>query len=146
VKCNYEGKRIDTLEGKRLLPYRRKNADDFRRTLSACAEPCGCHISKIWKEPITLPPEWSQSRPMLNKGSREGNANAWVLIRIGALLASATSFRGGQRQRIAYAAAWRVDTSELLWRDELISALDCSIQAQVLDLMNGRPGSRQCLP
>jgi len=135
-EVHYEGKRIDTLEGKALLPYRRKMQMIFQNPYASLNP--RMTIQQTLEEPIHFHhPEWSKT-DVLNKvqevmqsvgidpdwGSRFGH-----------------EFSGGQRQRIAIARALAVDP-EFIVADEPISALDVSIQAQVLNLMMDAQESR----
>ncbi|UQG62194.1 ATP-binding cassette domain-containing protein [Marinobacter sp. M3C] len=135
-EVHYEGKRIDTLEGKALLPYRRKMQMIFQNPYASLNP--RMTIQQTLEEPIHFHhPEWSKT-DVLNKvqevmqsvgidpdwGSRFGH-----------------EFSGGQRQRIAIARALAVDP-EFIVADEPISALDVSIQAQVLNLLMDAQESR----
>ena len=135
-EVHYEGQRIDTLEGKALLPYRRKMQMIFQNPYASLNP--RMTIQQTLEEPIRFHHrEWSKA-DVLNKvqevmqsvgidpdwGSRFGH-----------------EFSGGQRQRIAIARALAVDP-EFIVADEPISALDVSIQAQVLNLMMDAQESR----
>jgi peptide/nickel transport system ATP-binding protein len=135
-EIHYDGQRIDNLDGKEVLPYRRKMQMIFQNPYASLnprmtiqqtlEEPIRFHQPNASEsqirdkvqdvmESVGIDPDW---------GSRFGH-----------------EFSGGQRQRIAIARALAVDP-EFIVADEPISALDVSIQAQVLNLLMEAQESR----
>jgi len=125
----YNGVRIDNLTHKKMLPYRRKMQMIFqdpyaslnpRKTVQrTLEEPLRFHnprmssidvnkkIKKVMEQ-VGVDPSWSKRFPH--------------------------EFSGGQRQRISIARGLILDP-ELIVADEPVSALDVSIQAQILNLL-----------
>lgn len=128
-QIHYDGQRIDNLSRQALAPVRKKMQMIFQNPYASLNP--RMTIQQALEEPVRF------HQPRLNKAELKDKV-AEVMRSVGVDPSWGYryphEFSGGQRQRIAIARSLTVDP-EFVVADEPISALDVSIQAQVLNLM-----------
>ncbi len=126
---HYRGARIDDLSEKDRQPYRRGMQMIFQNPYASLNP--RMTVEQTLEEPVRFHMPELSSPEVRDRVER-------VMASVGADPSWAKryphEFSGGQRQRISIARALMVDP-ELVVADEPISALDVSIQAQVLNVM-----------
>ena len=129
-KVLFDGQDLLALDARQWLPMRRRIQIVFQNPYASLNPRFA--IGQTLVEPMTI--------HGIGAGAAERDARARALLeRVGLDAASSMvkyphEFSGGQRQRIAIARCLTLDP-EVLVLDEAVSALDVSVQAQVLNLL-----------